>query len=131
MMPKLGGKIKKVRIMLHLCFYCVLIFKLRYSLDETFGFTENGKKYITISIVRSHFIIIFAFLRTNPGLTNTLFAGICNQDISFHPYQSNATNQNRHVRRSLLKFGTFFLLFLLRLFASVLSLVNRVQTSSV
>ena len=32
----------------------------------------------------------------------TFFAGVCNQDISFHPYQSNITNHNRNVRRSLL-----------------------------
>lgn len=45
---------------------------------------------------------IFAFLRTNPGFSNTFFAGVCNQDISFHPYQSNIINHNRNVRRSLL-----------------------------
>lgn len=85
---------------------------------------SNDKKYIKISVVKSHFVIIFAFLRTNPGLTNTFFAGICNQDISFHPYQSNITNHNRNVRRALLKCLSFFV-------KTFFYLVNRVHINSV
>ena len=68
---------------------------------------NNDTKYINISAVRSHFsIIIFAFLRTNPGFSNTFFASMYNQGISFHPYQSNITDHNRNIRRSLLVFMT-------------------------